>query len=256
MDFHQSGSALLSGPETGSASSIWPSKDEIKPKIEDLTNFKYTINSVRDIDEIYSYANLKKFENITKFRAGIVLINHPDPLCGSFESEPAAKQNDIYELLIVREKGAQKRTKPPSSKFITNWGVPKGSAEPSDPSALYTALRELYEETGITIAGLNHPNIQGASVSLHAINAQILKPTFIVIRKDSQSTEMLIYFVIICKERPNITICDELADYEWIDLQYGLRGIKNVSAPTYKLFQQIDRLDLYSHTITDWINPD
>ncbi len=119
-------------------------------------------------------------------------------------------------------------------------GLPKGLAEPKDFSALHTAMRECKEETGIDIT---------------KESCYLSETTFIIPRR--KVGEILIYFIALMDKKPQVTISEEIVNYEWVNV-VGLKRITDVSKPTLQLFRifddvnfniSLDSMKLNSYTV-------
>jgi 8-oxo-dGTP pyrophosphatase MutT (NUDIX family) len=174
---------------------------------------------------LYSYIGdrrLPAFSDIKTVRAGFLVILRTHDI-----------ENDIQcnELLVVKEKGNTCYKNGILQTIPPRLGPPKGSAEQCDISALDTAKRELFEETGINV---HDP----------AIDAKLLETTFIYYRP--KVSEIIVYFVIFISKMPKISLCTrELLDYQWIDMAPGLRRITDVTDPTSKIFSLLDNYGIH-----------
>jgi 8-oxo-dGTP pyrophosphatase MutT (NUDIX family) len=134
------------------------------------------------------------------------------------------------EMLIVEQKPEHTRQ---NGKYIflpSRICSPKGQKDPGDMSALDTAERELFEETGI---------------NLSKISARMLPSTFVYCRPDV--CEIIIYFIVFLATKPQITIDrSELCSYRWENMKHGMKRFRNVTKPTLKIFATIDDTALYT----------
>jgi len=158
-------------------------------------------NNLRDV---YDYNTLKEvFPWADTFRAGVVVVH----------------QGANPEILLVYERYNIK------NKQVK--GPPKGMAELYESNALDTAIRELREETNITINS----------------NDRLLPVQVIVPR--AHLKEVLIYFIVLFRERPSISVCEkELTGYEWCPITNILNQAGDVSESTRRLLDVISTMNL------------
>jgi 8-oxo-dGTP pyrophosphatase MutT (NUDIX family) len=136
------------------------------------------------------------------------------------------------QLLLIKEKGLfnDRGKSIQLSQFI---GMPKGSVNSTDKSALMTAERELFEETGI--------NLHDKSLC-----TRILNTAFIYQR--CKISEIIIYFVAFIKKLPVVNICSkEIIDCKFVNMSFGMQRFSNVAKPTKYIFNLIDKYGLYKH---------
>ena len=101
-------------------------------------------------------------------------------------------------------------------------GFPKGAACSIDSTALATARRELYEETGV--------------IATNVLPCPIMIPR-------PETGELFIYFVCKMDHEPNIKICEkELVGYEWCRVD-ALRRLHPVTIPTTLLIGTLELVD-------------
>lgn len=104
-------------------------------------------------------------------------------------------------------------------------GFPKGSRDTQDKSAYETAIRELFEETGISYDSI-----------------QVLPNIFHFHRE--KCNELMLYFVAKLTKNVNIIIDkNEISDYQWIKLE-NLSKISKKSTPTTKIISVLQNINM------------
>lgn len=170
--------------------------------------------------QIYDYKILDQVYYGTKtFRAGVILIY---------------MEENKMEMLMVRQRAISFWDKGKMRNLPSRLGFPKGQREPADKNALETALRELYEETGINIFDQH-------------IGARVCVPTIILPRQYEQR-EILIYFIVTIETKPTVSICNvELDGYSWVDMITGLRSVRPTTTSTDHILQQMKNINFRGH---------
>ncbi len=175
------------------------------------------VQSYEDLSNVYNYNSLSNiFPNIRTYRAGFLCLY---------------TGHSMVEVLMVKEKGQTFRDAHGIHVKPEHFGLPKGHAESQDTSALDTATRELYEETGINVRGMG--------------NARLMPTVFVIHRVEGPISEIIVYFIVILNQRPPVVICKkELCDYAWINLRKETRLLKDATIPTKKLFAVLENVKL------------
>jgi len=178
------------------------------------------IETYEDLAELYSYDVLKRvFYWARSFRAGIVMIHREPKILGD------------QEILLVHQKEVKYFDGREMRMLPERKGPPKGESIPEDKSALSTAIREAYEETGVDILDPIY-------------DAKLMPAAFIARRPEVGIEELIVYFVVIFETRPDIKICTkELAGYTWYDMSKGLRNIADVTSPTKRLLASLENVN-------------
>jgi 8-oxo-dGTP pyrophosphatase MutT (NUDIX family) len=145
--------------------------------------------------ESTNYKILEKYYGIIDYKSGFVLLNSSN------------------EVLCVEQSGG-------------NIGFPKGSRDIVDNSAYDTAVRELYEETKISIN-----------------NIVVMPNIFHFHRKNCN--ELMLYFVAKLKTDDINVIIDnnEIIDYSWKKMS-SIRNIRKKSTPTYRVANVLCHADV------------
>ncbi len=169
--------------------------------VEYLKNLSLAMTNVGfgiPYDRALKYITRKKSPNVS-YKCGCLVFS---------------RMNDQIVILVVRQ-----------SLYPYFWGPPKGSWDVKDTCAIDTAVRELYEETGINY----HDGRAGNTCILLS-------------RWPQDSMENMIYYTVYFAEPPEVILeNNELSEYQWIPLN-SLADIKNkVSTPTAHLFQILER---------------
>lgn len=180
-------------------------------------------DNISAMREAYSYGTLRRvFPWARVFRAGFAIIYR----------DPALTSDSTCELLIVHQKDTEYRAANGEIRVSSLHGLPKGAAEPTDPSALDTAIRETREETGIDI---------------FRSGAKILPSCFVLPRRQHNIEELTIYFVAILSRKPAVRYDNkELCGYHWADMKKGLMSNRNkMSDPTKQVLAALESSDIY-----------
>lgn len=162
-----------------------------------------------DITALHSLYNIKNVRRLfrmngpnSQLRAGFVVIHN-------------------NKILLVKQK-----TNNINGKIVEGkWSFPKGGTAPVDQSLLDTALRELYEETGLV------PK-----------NDQILPTVYVYPRRKHGVNELFAWFICVIKDDIEIHIDEtELTDYQWVNMHGFLRGISETNKSTKRLLEELEK---------------
>ncbi|KAH0490393.1 hypothetical protein TgHK011_001864 [Trichoderma gracile] len=89
----------------------------------------------------------------------VLILRQPQQSRGTTTSSPASSSPAPPQILLLRRS--------PTDSYPLKWETPGGSVDPSDPSILSAAARELHEE-----ASLSNPHFHAAVGMARSVNAQ------------------------------------------------------------------------------------
>jgi 8-oxo-dGTP pyrophosphatase MutT (NUDIX family) len=167
---------------------------------------------VSNLRMLYSYEVLEAAYPRFTMRAGLIIT------CKSF-------------VLMIREHERPCVRNGVPGIIPSHIGFPKGGRSPSDISAIDTALREGYEETGIIFQ-----------------DAQFAKSAAIIPRPEIGIEELFVYFIVMIDSFPAVKIdTEELCGYEWVDsAKLPFYHMPTVTRPTDCLLRWLENVDFNS----------
>lgn len=155
------------------------------------------------------------------FRAGVLVI---------------CEDAGAHKLLLVHQNATYVNVSGARKRIPPRRGLPKGSRDSIDPTAVDTAMRELFEETNIRLLTLG---------------ARISQTPFIINRPEVG--EVTIYFLALLAAAPPVTVDGkEIRGYSWVDVGPQLRTHADATIPTQMMFDALVHVDLSE--ITNMIN--